>query len=531
MNDSQLTANRQAQKAALQAVAEYEPETTALLRYVSRGDVLVIGDASAIEVAPRLSEAGLKVQVLMTEGDDEPGLPAVPLGGRALRLAGWLGEFVVELGEQGKANYEKIKADLVLDLSPKAINDAPLPPPGYLCADPNDEHTIASALLELVALRGTFEKPKFFDYDADICAHKNNGVEGCRRCIDVCPANAISSIQEQIEVTPSLCQGGGVCATVCPTGAIRYAYPRREDSLKRVSSMLGVYAAAGGVEPVLAIIADGDFTTADGLADNVLPLVVEEIGSVGLDVWLMALVMGARRIEVHRGRLDIPRVLNAITEQVSVVDVLLEALGFPSGVVGLYKSGGGDQLMPNISMVAVPALSNKRQYAYFAVDHLYRQSTAAAEIVDLPQGAPFGTLSVNQDACTLCLACTTVCPAQAVRAGGDAPRLLMHESECVQCGMCAKACPEEAITLVPRIIADAEQRRRSVVLHEEEPFCCISCGKPFGSRAAVTNIISKLSGHSMFQTERSLERLKMCDDCRVVDIVQDEEMMGVSELH
>ena len=30
----------------------------------------------------------------------------------------------------------------------------------------------------------------------------------------------------------------------------------------------------------------------------------------------------------------------------------------------------------------------------------------------------------------------------------------------------------------------------------------------------------------MFQSERAIRRLKMCEDCRVVDVVQDDMAMG-----
>jgi len=33
--------------------------------------------------------------------------------------------------------------------------------------------------------------------------------------------------------------------------------------------------------------------------------------------------------------------------------------------------------------------------------------------------------------------------------------------------------------------------------------------------------MTKLAGHSMFADERSRSRLKMCDDCRVVDMMED----------
>ena len=98
-----------------------------------------------------------------------------------------------------------------------------MPPPGYYA--PAGPKALAPVLNELRDLVGEFEKPKYFRYDPDICAHGRSGLNGCRRCIDACPTQAISSLGGIIEVDAYLCQGAGSCASACPSGAIRYAYP------------------------------------------------------------------------------------------------------------------------------------------------------------------------------------------------------------------------------------------------------------------------------------------------------------------
>ena len=57
-------------------------------------------------------------------------------------------------------------------------------------------------------------------------------------------------------------------------------------------------------------------------------------------------------------------------------------------------------------------------------------------------------------------------------------------------------------------------------LHEEEPFECVACGKPFATRSVVERMVERLSSHRMFQGE-ALERLRMCEDCRVKDMFQE----------
>ena len=216
---SQRNRNTRARVAAQKAVEGLAVKPTGRVQYRSRGRVAVIGEQVAIEFAARLGEP-LKPQVILMQGEEEPGPPLISVGGRALRIEGYLGAFTISLGEEGKPNYETVEVDLILDLSPKPIVSVTLTPPGYLMAG-TEEPSLQAAEQQLVELVGTFEKPRYFDYDASICAHARSGQEACNRCIEACPAEAITSLAESIKVNPNLCQGGGICASVCPTGAIR----------------------------------------------------------------------------------------------------------------------------------------------------------------------------------------------------------------------------------------------------------------------------------------------------------------------
>ena len=137
------------------------------------------------------------------------------------------------------------------------------------------------------------------------------------------------------------------------------------------------------------------------------------------------------------------------------------------------------------------------------------------EPIALPDGAPYGTVVLDQDACTLCLSCASLCPPGALGDNPDRPELTFREDACLQCGLCVTVCPENAITLQSRLdISDAALSQR--VLKEEEPYCCIECGKPFGVKSTVERIVAKLEGqHSMFANSDNAKLIRMCDDCRV----------------
>ena len=85
---------------------------------------------------------------------------------------------------------------------------------------------------------------------------------------------------------------------------------------------------------------------------------------------------------------------------------------------------------------------------------------------------------------------------------------------------------EDSINLTPRLMFDRDQRVTSRALNRDTPFACIACGKPFAPSSVIDKMLDKLKDHHMFTNQRALDRLKMCDDCRVVDIVQDPEALG-----
>ena len=135
---------------------------------------------------------------------------------------------------------------------------------------------------------------------------------------------------------------------------------------------------------------------------------------------------------------------------------------------------------------------------------------------------------IDAEKCTLCMACVGSCPGRALQDGSnrEVPEVFFIESNCLQCGACVQTCPEDAIALHPRLLFDHEIRNRARALNRDTPFACIACGKPFAPTSVIHKMQEKLKDHHMFGNPRALDRLKMCDDCRVVDIVQDADAMG-----
>jgi ferredoxin len=126
------------------------------------------------------------------------------------------------------------------------------------------------------------------------------------------------------------------------------------------------------------------------------------------------------------------------------------------------------------------------------------------------------------------MSCVGACPSSALQDNQAAPQLRFIEKNCVQCGLCERTCPEQAITLTPRLLL-APERKQPRVLNEAQPYGCIRCGKPFGTLKGIENMLGKLAGHPMFQGA-GLDRLKMCGDCRVIDIYSSTDEQRIQDV-
>jgi len=588
--------------AALLALADLpEPEPVPVVSYQSAGQLLIIGQAEvALAWADRLTEQ-LQVSVLISSDSGRAELPLqrrYPVhSGRNVRVAGYLGAFDVTWEQHNpidlevctrcnacievcpekaidysyqidldkcKAHRQCVKAcgeikaidferaerargdrfDLILDLSVEPIIKLQQPPQGYL-APGRDPLEQALAAAQLTPMVGEFEKPKFFVYKEKICAHSRSEIVGCTQCIDVCSTHAITSDldENRIAVEPHLCMGCGGCASVCPSGAMSYAYPRVADMGVRLKTVLQTYLNAGGKSPRLLFhnATDGrELVTrlgrrGKGLPAYVIPLEVFHVAALGADLMLGSYALGAAQVAVLVTGSEAPDYLISLRQQLGLAQEIVSGLGYGDGHFRLIEAQDVAALEQAVWQLGAvrdvkPATFNlfneKRATLDFVFDHLLKNAPAPADEIVLPRGAPYGRVNVDTKTCTLCMACVGACPEGALLDSRDTPQLKFIERNCVQCGLCEKTCPEDAISLTPRLLL-SKQAKAEVVLNQAEPFNCVRCGKPFGTRQMIESMLGRLNTHSMFATTTSLSRLQMCADCRVIDMMESKQETNI----
>jgi ferredoxin len=544
--------------AALIAASGEEMPPVALVTLESSGVVLIYGrDEVAIEAAERLADR-LDITVLLTRpGDVTPRrVNQFPvLKGTVRNARGFLGKFELAIDDyavpQPSSRAKLIfgpardgatsTCDLILDLS----GGQPLFPahdlrPGYLRADPADRAAVERAIADAANLVGTFDKPRFIHFEESLCAHSRSQITGCTRCLDLCPTGAITPNGDSVLIDAHICAGCGACASACPTGAAAYALPAADALMRRLRTLLLTFRAAGGGNPVV-LFHDGEHGEplidalarfGDGLPANVLPLLVNEVTQLGPEAIAAVFAYGGTGAALL-ARAKPKHDISGLQRAARMTEAIVASLGYGAGVVRIIETDDPDQLRAALDAApagvatARPATfiprGAKRGVLETTFRELHQAAPAPVDIVPLAPGAPFGGVNLKVEGCTLCHACVTACPTGALGDNPDRAMLRFTESLCVQCGLCEQTCPEDVITLEPRLDFKAWSAPPRV-LKEEEPFNCIACGKPFGTKSSIERVLDKLGEkHWMFQgaNARRLDVIKMCADCRVEAVVNE----------
>ena len=553
--------------AALLAAASEVTPAFPFVTLSSDGVILIYGRGEIAIETGRLLADHLDVTIMITKPSQimPPATTSFPIVQGTIRNAkGYLGSFELTIDDyaaprpssrdalvfEAPRNGLTSRCDIVLDLS----GGTPLFPAhdlrdGYLRADPGDPAAMLRAVLKARDLVGSFDKPRYINFTAEICVHSRSKLAGCHRCLDLCPTGAITSDGDHVKINAEVCAGCGQCAATCPTGAATYALPPADTLLHKLRAMLLTYREAGGANAIVlfhdsehgSALIDALARHGDGLPANVLPFTVNEVTQVGLEALVASFAYGAAGIRFLL-RAKPLHDLAGLSQTIAMADTIASGLGFSGQRVSTIETDDPDVLgealraVEPATAVECPAtfktIGKRRDLLRFALHELHRVAPTPTDVIALPQGAPLGAVTVNTAGCTLCLSCVSACPTGALRDDPERPMLKFIEDACVQCGLCQSTCPEKVITLKPQIDFRAA-RAPARIIKEEEPALCVRCGKPFGVKSTIEKVAAKLEGrHWMYPAgDKRLDVVRMCADCRVVAMSEQQfdPFLGVPE--
>jgi len=295
--------------------------------------------------------------------------------------------------------------------------------------------------------------------DETACA----GTARCSLCVERCPEDAIAVTLPLPTIDPGACTACGLCVPGCPQGALRLSGAATVQTEAQLEELMP------GATGIVFACRKADADAPPGWALVELPTL-----ALLTSGWILQ--VRARDVDVRLAPCG-----SACCAGAPAVEELADRV--------LLENGAPRATRPERIRLTEPYATAE------AIRHLVPPgSTAVIEA----EASPLGLLTLDRERCTLCGACATACPTEALRLdeATEETVLRLRADACIGCSRCATACPEQALDVRPGIdFARLQQDAVDLVRAPRET--CDACGAdlpPGPMRRRLREILPELAG-------------------------------------
>ncbi len=347
------------------------------------------------------------------------------------------------------------------------------------------------------------------------CLNRCHKDAGCHRCIDLCPKQAISQL-EDIAVDSENCVACGLCWRVCPTEVFAL---KSVDDRRLLAQLCSLLSQGKCLE-----VACSRAVKAKALRSNcqgVLELTC--LGQLSSALLIGSIVAGAEAIWLNDSlchECELGGNLTVIKETVTTTQNLLRVFGREQSVfsyrdsTGLLSDEGASRATMKVR-AEEPLLSRREVFHSLGSRAAHKLTEMTSNLMEdilstgttarkLEQRLPaqrlllarlllkLGEPSMDSsnlarlpvaevkisEQCSACGLCSKFCPTGALKgeASDDDIRLTFTTIYCIACGICRKVCPSDAIKLSYEIDTTRLIDQESKVLLYCELAPCTICG-------------------------------------------------------
>ncbi len=361
-------------------------------------------------------------------------------------------------------------------------------------------------------------------YDASLCAAGGDGLTGCRACAESCPYGAISPLDTPdgtvMRIDPGMCERCGACTGACPTSALERAFLPDEELYATISGRL----EEAGPGAALVIACEESLPVVESLeADRpVAVLVVPSLLILNETHLIRALQQGAAGVAL----VGCPACHHYSPDLLEVPMQTAQALTGERNRLAYAEDDGSEEVRAALEGF-IRSLDGRGGPGLPAAGPTPTGETRREVLLGMLKGfesvpdgrlqaeAPFGEVEVDPDLCTMCGACSRVCPTGALSYDVAEGELSFRTADCVGCGLCEQACPERAVKLDSRTRTGAALLERRPLI-SDEPVACRNCGKPHITKRLLEHSRRVLS-RSQSPLTGSTQQIDLCPDCRSVE--------------
>ena len=367
---------------------------------------------------------------------------------------------------------------------------------------------LEKAVATLKKRLGVYNYKNFIKYDPKICQYHERREEICGRCADVCPTVAILKIDKEkhLEFSHVDCHGCGGCISICPSGALDYSQMPRV-AFRELAQFYKDTVAL--IVPKKMSIEALHVKTPKG----VLPLAIE--GEKFLhEAHLMSLIQTSGQPVVFytdfisKGSGDAIRIVNEAFKR----KYNKQAIFVCENEQELEEAFGKLESLSECKYGFNEEGMAKREIFSARLSHLVGEDDLG--VIQTGPHIHYGSVNINEEACTLCLSCVGACNVRALTAHPEDNTLRFNPSICTNCGYCEVTCPEkDCLSVVYDELSLKPDYFKQNIKATAQLFACVECGKEFATVQAVEKI-AKLMSPKFAGDEAKIKSLYCCADCK-----------------
>ena len=354
----------------------------------------------------------------------------------------------------------------------------------------------------------SYSYKKFTTYDANICQYDERRVEICSACVSVCPSVAITKDDKRKKLVFSNvdCTACGECISVCPSGSLDSANTNR-DALFELSHFYK------NKHPLIIPSKMNISNLEVSLKQNIFPFAID--GEIFDEATLLTLlqISGSQIIyfsdSISIGTKESIAILNDVYQKRFGVDAILLATSKEELQEAIKAVDFVENSYFNFNQKGL----KKREVFSFRLQKIVANDDLG--VVKTSKFVHYGTVTVNDANCTLCMACVGACNVDAIFANEADFTLRVNPSLCTACGYCEVSCPEkDCLTIQRDEIQLQPMWFKENILAKDKLFACVECGKEFATTKAIEKIATLMAPIFAKVSETKKRTLYCCEDCK-----------------
>lgn len=343
-------------------------------------------------------------------------------------------------------------------------------------------------------------------------------INSCPYCVDSCPYNAVTKEGSNIIISEESCVKCGACCVSCPTGALQLPDLTDNQMITILEHIVSKESTINNTRIIFTCNQSNANIT--NLPQDTAIIQIPCISVLGFTHAMLAASYGIDIIALCPNNLCKQKETIKITRaEISLANKILQESNTPFSTVKLIEAEKLENIPSLLNEILEQPASIQKSPSIEILSKRPLLISMLSELVPNIEKtfeqkiSPFFDIDIDDKLCTMCDACSSICPADALKSipTESSLELTFRPKKCVGCYACEKVCPEICLIIKGRLVPKNIVDDKKDIKIKDLALKCKKCGKPIGSSRKTKKIEKILAPSS---NTSLLEALYLCNKCK-----------------